>query len=273
MSARTLARGPVRPLDVALYPEDLFCSQNLYQGEETTIMVSRDPARQRGPRAHFHEDEDQFFLPLRGELQLDLGAESYALRPGSFAYIPEGTTHRHYNTGDVDELHLEILVPGFSIMKPPGMGYVDESTEWDAGGTVVHAPDESEWWEPVPGARVFVYSDPSAGRNPAVTDSTRAAIFVTRAEPGSGNTHMHLHRFDQFYYVTEGTLEIEMGVDTFQVGPDSLLVIPAGVPHSNRVVGDAVASHITLNVPVPEEPSTPENPWDIRVSLDVVGGR
>jgi mannose-6-phosphate isomerase-like protein (cupin superfamily) len=265
---RTAGRGSVRVLDMALFPEDRFCSQNLYQGEETTIMVSRDPAHARGPRAHYHPDEDQFFLTLRGELQIDLGAEAHTMRPGSFAHIPAGTFHRHHNEGDVDELHLEILTPGFSVTKPPALGWVDEDIEWEGGGTVVHPPDESAWRQPAPGVRVFAFSEASGSRDPAVRDSKKATILLSRSEPGTGNASTHLHRFDQFYYVIEGTLGVDIGFDSYEVGPDSLVVIPAGVPHSNRVVGDARESHVMLNVPPPTSASTADDPWDIRVSLE-----
>lgn len=268
MGARTSATGAMRPLDLALYPEDLFCSQNLYFGERTTIMVSRDPARMRGPQAHYHDVEDQFFITLRGELEIDLGAEGHTMRPGSLAHMPAGTPHRHRNDGDVDELHLEILVPGFSALKAPGIVAVDEDSEWEAGGRVVRPPDVDAWWIPAPGVKVFVYTDPSGARDPAVPESKTTSIFVSRVEPGAGNSRMHLHRFDQYYYVTEGTLGVDIGLDSHEVGPDTLVVIPAGVPHRNRAVGDSLESHLTLNVPAPAMPSTPDDPYDIRVSLE-----
>ena len=44
---------------------------------------------------------------------------------------------------------------------------------------------------------------------------------------------MHVHVFDQLFYIISGTMSIEIDGDCFEAGPGSLVVFPEGVPHRN----------------------------------------
>jgi mannose-6-phosphate isomerase-like protein (cupin superfamily) len=68
---------------------------------------------------HAHADEDEMFLVIDGELQLELRERTVTLRPGEFFIVPRGVEHRPVarhlvslvlfepatvrNTGDVDD--------------------------------------------------------------------------------------------------------------------------------------------------------------------------
>ena len=43
---------------------------------------------------HKHDNEDEYFQVLEGELQLDLEGRSLALRPGQAVLVPRGVLHR-----------------------------------------------------------------------------------------------------------------------------------------------------------------------------------
>lgn len=256
------ARSRVRKVDFDLFPKDLFCSQLMYQSEETVIFVSQDPSHGRGPGAHVHM-QDQFFLTLEGELRLELGNELHTLKPGSMSFMPAGVTHLHWNEGDVYEYHLEILAPGFRFLDPPAV-MVDESVVWEPGGAVAHIPDVSQWEGD--DLKSFYYSDPSGLKNSAFPASQSAMISASHQEPGSRHesaSEMHVHKFDQHFYVTQGILHLEMGTDICEVGPHMLAIIPAGVPHRHWAVGSTPEAHITLNVPPPLFPyPEPKNTLD-----------
>ena len=63
---------------------------------------------------------------------------------------------------------------------------------------------------------------------------------------------MHTHEFDQFYFVIEGALEVQIGLDMQVVGPNTLVVLPAGVPHKQRNASETdIERHFTILVPEP----------------------
>ena len=43
---------------------------------------------------HLHEDTDDFFLVLEGEMIMDYDEASYPVRTGELVVVPAGTTHR-----------------------------------------------------------------------------------------------------------------------------------------------------------------------------------
>lgn len=43
---------------------------------------------------HHHDNTDDFFLVLDGEVTLDIGDESLVLGPGELCVVPRGATHR-----------------------------------------------------------------------------------------------------------------------------------------------------------------------------------
>jgi len=63
--------------------------------------------------------------------------------------------------------------------------------------------------------------------------SSRLKAFAATMKPGSG-MDFHFHRFDQFYFVLTGEMEVGMGNELFTAAAGSLVVIPAGVVHRNR---------------------------------------
>ena len=65
-----------------------------------------------------------------------------------------------------------------------------------------------------------------------------ASVYLAEMAPGAQGPPLHTHEFDQFYFVIEGALEVQIGFDTQVVGPNTLVVLPAGVPHKQRNASD-----------------------------------
>ncbi|MDD3798154.1 MAG: cupin domain-containing protein [Novosphingobium sp.] len=238
------AGGRVRMVDFALMPDDVFCSQILYQSEGILVILSCDPPLARGPGAHTHI-QDQFFYCLGGELELELGAEMYRLVRGSLAHIPAGTKHLHWNEGNVPEFHLEILVPGVAFYAP-GTTFIDEDGEWEPGGNVI--PPAVKIAAPA----VRVLSDPTGTMCPALPDSHNVLIAAVSQSPGSSAANdggMRVHACDQVLYVTGGRLAVDIALDSYEVAEHGLVIIPAGVPFRHRAVGDGVQTHLLLVIP------------------------
>lgn len=266
------ARGPIRALDRSLFAESHFVSQMLYDGETIQAIVSSVPAGADGPPAHKHP-ANQLFYTLDGELELDLGTEHYTLSKGALAYIPAGAPHRHRNAGTSRELHLELMLGPPTHFGPPIVEFVDDDmTAWEPGGTVAKVNDGSR--TVIPGTTFVIGGliDPTgaikADTGVAVPEADGCVMYEATVEPGSGMGVMHYHTFDQIYYVTEGDMTVTLGLDEFEVGRDSLVILPAYVPHRNANRGPGVERHVAINVPAPTAPASDEAPWDVAVDVN-----
>jgi quercetin dioxygenase-like cupin family protein len=137
-----LERGLVRKVHYELFPPDVFRSLMVGFSEDVYSIVSRVPPRGNGPAAHWH-DVDQLFFCLTGELELTIGQQTHRLRPGTLAIIPAGTNHVHRNLGAVEEIHLELIVPGIIPARPIIHPVQEAPNTWTGRGTVVSADEGS----------------------------------------------------------------------------------------------------------------------------------
>jgi quercetin dioxygenase-like cupin family protein len=63
----------------------------------------------------------------------------------------------------------------------------------------------------------------------------------------------HSHPFDQVALILAGAMEFDVADEKFLVRAGEALQIPAGVPHTARVVGDEVAYNIDIFAPARED--------------------
>jgi mannose-6-phosphate isomerase-like protein (cupin superfamily) len=64
--------------------------------------------------------------------------------------------------------------------------------------------------------------------------------------PGDGvSRHVH-DRDEEFYYILEGTYEMQAGEERFTAKTGSLVVIPRDVPHQFRNVGEVLARALMI---------------------------
>ena len=56
---------------------------------------------------HKHDDTDDFFLVLKGELDIELRDRTVSLRPGELFIVPKGVEHRPVAHGEVEILLME----------------------------------------------------------------------------------------------------------------------------------------------------------------------
>jgi quercetin dioxygenase-like cupin family protein len=71
--------------------------------------------------------------------------------------------------------------------------------------------------------------------------------------PGHPEVPPHDHPHDQLSLVFAGTLELELEGVAYRVRAGELLYIPAGVPHTGRVVGDEPVLNVDVFAPVRED--------------------
>ncbi|KIN62922.1 Cupin domain protein [Sulfitobacter noctilucicola] len=56
---------------------------------------------------HLHEDTDDFFLVLRGEMVMDIEETSHPVKAGEIFVVPKGVTHRPRSVAECEVLLIE----------------------------------------------------------------------------------------------------------------------------------------------------------------------
>ena len=95
------------------------------QGEETggaysllEVLITGE-----GPPQHIHNDAEEAFYVVEGEVNVKRGEETLHAAAGAFVLIPRGTSHTIWNTGSTP---VKVL----TIFSPPGFeGYFMETGE------------------------------------------------------------------------------------------------------------------------------------------------
>ncbi len=102
-----------------------------------------------------------------------------------------------------------------------------------------------------------------ADRSTGVDSSVISCQRIPAGE--EGRRGFHVHAVDQFYYILAGTMTLELGAQGYTAGPNSLVVIPRGIPHRASNLGTEDLVHLEILSPAPE----PGHPNLMRVTLDV----
>jgi mannose-6-phosphate isomerase-like protein (cupin superfamily) len=250
---------PVEWGSAQIQREGDYRGQILYSGESCVIIATKVPPHVDGPPRHRHSS-DQTYVVLQGQLHIELGREARAATPPSAVFIPAGLPHHNWNEGDEDEVHLEVIAPGVLPIHP--LASPTESTESSGPGGFVREHDPARLSGPGFGL------DWLANRE---LGAHHAALYLAEVAPGATGPPLHVHEFDQFYFVLEGTLSIEVGLARFDAEPNTLVVLPAGVPHRQWNEHGATERHLTVLAPEPALPHSAARPWDVAVELTVTG--
>jgi quercetin dioxygenase-like cupin family protein len=73
-------------------------------------------------------------------------------------------------------------------------------------------------------------------------------LVLNECEPGM-DVRPHSHDFDQIAMITKGRAVYHVGDEPNEVGPGSVMLIPAGVEHYIEPVGDEVVENIDVFAP------------------------
>ena len=64
-----------------------------------------------GPPPHVHNNEDESYYVLEGELEFIDDGHAFTAGPGSFVYLPRGRLHVHRNAGETPARALVLVAP------------------------------------------------------------------------------------------------------------------------------------------------------------------
>ncbi len=204
------------------------------------VICSRVEPGAAGPKLHTHP-ADQFYFIISGTMRVQLGTEEFSVGADTLVSIPQGTPHCNWNPGSETEIHLEIIAPAptFESLVAPAAAHPISN----AAG-LIRKVDRSAFR----GDKFAVQFLANRASN-----SNHVAINVAEVQPNAGGPSYHIHAFDQFYYVLDGGMTIDIGLTQYQAGTHTLVVLPAGVVHQNRNSGTVLERHITILAPYPAD--------------------
>jgi mannose-6-phosphate isomerase-like protein (cupin superfamily) len=201
---------------------------------------------------------DTIYYVLSGALGITVGEDALLAPDGALAFVPAGLSHTCSTEGLADSTHLRIELPSLPLA-------TDERAPLQSIGEpavaarpyVVSASDVAPLHPGgVPGFSVYPLAGPEQGVGSCLTS-------LATVEPEEQGLPLHLHPFDQFYFVLEGHLDVQIGLAEFSVGNGTLVILPAGVPHRQRNPGPGEERHLSVLAPTP----APGSRWDIDIEL------
>jgi mannose-6-phosphate isomerase-like protein (cupin superfamily) len=242
------ARGPIRPVGLSA-PQGDVMSEILAgptNGLDSAYVIYTRMAPRARARGLYTLPVEHTYLVLSGELNIQIGTDRFVIGPETLALVPAGVPHQIWNEGAAPEVDFEVIAPApsrdlVSMMRRAEAHKVDNAAQYIravapagklAGGTGHDSLNE----------RVL------ANR---ATGSEYVLERLNDVLPGGGRTELHIHPFDQIYFITKGTMTLQYGLATYEAGENTLVLVPAGVVHSNQNKGASVQSAVTLLLPEP----------------------
>jgi quercetin dioxygenase-like cupin family protein len=245
-------------------------------GSEHAFWLDYPPAG-AGPPRHVHSREEEGFFLIRGELELQAGRLQARVGDGAFFAAPRGIPHEWHNVGDDKAELITFAAPGgnegfFLELGAPGDEPPGERTtlpvqEINArtlryGVTYMESgPDPLEGALPVGEGRspTLVLAGEGERRYAAgATYNVKAAGLATAAaytaaeivlEPGGGvPAHRHA-RYEEAFYVLEGTATVLVDGEEHQASAGAVVLVPWGVHHQVHNRTDQIVRLFDLTVP------------------------
>ncbi len=251
------SRDSVRPVDLSSFPPNAFRSEfvagpvsGLNSGY---LVVSRVPAGGTGPALHTHST-DQLYFVLKGEMTIQLGTDIFKVQPNTLVLIPAGTPHRNWNPTAEEEVHIEVIAP------PPPRSALTEAAEprkIPNAASLIRRVADAPPVRPRAGVEFHWLAQRKSG-------SANAGLHYDETSPTAARQGTHIHSFDQAYFVIDGTMHVEIGLKSYEVGPYSYVVIPAGVVHQQWATGTKIEKHLNIQLPAPDESGTLDVPVEIK---------
>lgn len=188
---------------------------------------------------------DQYLFTVGGPLTIDLGDRNLTAEEGSLIFVPAGAAHRLIGNAksQVATRVLDLIVPSL----PAGEPLFEPATldKPQPGGFVSPLGDEAFAAGSRPGGfAVQTLTDPAQG-------SVSCVVNAAQVAGGGTGPRMHIHTFDQLFFVLQGQLEVDVAGQRISAQQHDLVVLPAGVPHTQWNEGEETEVHLAVLVPPP----------------------
>ena len=225
-----------------------------------------------GPKPHRHSFEESFFV-VRGELSFTAGNETVIVPANGCIAIRAGTAHFFKNTGSVEAEVIVLVAPaGFDEFQAEVGGMLpgpDAPISFDPPSFIARMmsaapkygidlnPPASAFEQP-PNIKVTM---PSEGRTVAVVgdvyrflatadDTNGKYAFWEAIVPPGGGPPPHVHsREEEGFYILEGEITFQIGVDRVVAKAGTFANMPVGTPHSFKNESDKPARMLIVVAP------------------------
>jgi len=254
-------RGPVRSADVSKPLGKTAVSEVLggpTNGSDNAYLIyTRMPSGAHGP-ALFTLPVEHYYVVISGKMNVQIGTDKFVVGPMGGVIIPAGTPHEVWNSDAEPEAHLEVITAAnpskdlsrdlMSMLKPAQPRKVENAASCIRQITLPAAAELK------PGLNRQVYTNRAKG--------SAATVGVDSTFPGSGGPKPHVHRFEQVYFMVEGETTVMYGLENPKARKNDIVILPAGVVHTNTNMGSAPERHITLLLPEPAS-----QPFDVEFEM------
>ena len=249
-------RGPVRAVDLST-PLGKTASSEILGGpsngsDNAYLIYTRMPSGAHGP-ALFTLGVDHLYFVLSGRMNVQIGTDKFVAGPNTGVIIPPGVPHEVWNADAEPEAHLEVIAPAtsrdlMSMLKPAQPRKVEHADQYIREVPVLAAATLK------PGLNGQQLTSRAKG--------TAEQMRIDNVLPGAGGPKPHVHKFEQVYFIKEGTTTVMYGLETYKASANSIVIIQPGVVHTNHNEGTAVERHVTLLLPEPTE-----QPFDVEFEM------
>ncbi|MCC6433778.1 MAG: cupin domain-containing protein [Acidimicrobiales bacterium] len=191
---------------------------------------------------------DLLLVGVEGTLSVEVGGRVLTAGADCVVFVPAGAAHRVRNDGTEPARALALLVPAPSAGAALFEAVADDSGAAAGGGDGAFAValDAAQF---AAGSRpngfaVQTLADPSLGVTGCVVNAAQVAA-------GGEGPPTHIHTFDQLFFVLHGRLHVEVALGRVVAERHQIVVLPAGVPHTQWNEGPDVEVHLAVLVPAP----------------------
>jgi quercetin dioxygenase-like cupin family protein len=225
-----------------------------------------------GEADHVH-DVDGYLVVLDGTVEVVVGGTVSAAPTGTVVYVPAGTVHGvrcsasdatgHDDRAGAAEV-LELFVPGLRPGRPlstPAAG----AGPGGAGGSGRSFSTRIDVEGFTTGARAGGFAVQTLAD--AASGAPGCVLNAARVQPGGTGPAVHIHRFDQLFVVLQGELHVDVALDRVVARSHDVVVLPAGVPHTQWNEGSGTEIHLAVLVP----PPGPGEPVTLPVRFEPAG--
>lgn len=254
-------RGPIRSVDLSKPPGKTAISEILggptSGSDNAYVIYTRMPSGTHGP-ALFTLPVEHYYVVISGKMNVQIGTDKFVVGPMGGVIIPANTPHEVWNSDAEPEAHLEVITSAnpdkdlsrdlMSMLRPAQPTKVENATSYIRQITVPAAAELK------PGLNRQVYTNRAKG--------SAATVALDSTVPGSGGPKPHVHHFEQVYFMLEGETTVMYGVEYPKAKKNDVVILPAGVVHTNTNMSSAPERHITLLLPEPAS-----QPFDIEFEM------
>jgi mannose-6-phosphate isomerase-like protein (cupin superfamily) len=221
------------------------------------LIYTRMPSGAHGP-ALFTLPVEHYYIVLSGKMNVQIGTDKFVVGSMGAVIVPADTPHEVWNSDAEPEAHLEVITSAnpskdlsrdlISMLKPVQARKVENAASCIRQISVPAVSDLK------PGLNRQAYTNRAKG--------SAATVGLDSTSPGSGGPKPHVHRFEQVYFVVEGETTVMYGLENPKAKKNDIVILPAGVVHTNTNMGSVPERHITLLLPEPVS-----QPFDVEFEM------